>query len=100
MGDIKSDIEKLTGEFEKIKGLGFVPSGNIRRGQHSRANALLIALLSVHNDATQTVAEIFFKDGTTKMSLRIKDAEELETLARLSIEQNFEYAIHEEKNDD
>jgi len=95
-----SDIEKLTGHVEKIRGLGFVPSGNIRRGQHSRANALFIALLSVHNDATQTVAEIFFKDGTTKMSLRIKDAEELETLAKLSIEQNFEYAIHEEKNDD
>ena len=87
-------------DIEKIKGLGFVPSGNIRRGQHSRANALFIALLSVHNDATQTVAEIFFKDGTTKMSLRIKDAEELETLARLSIEQNFEYAIREEKTDE
>ena len=95
-----NDIDKLTGEFEKIKGLGFVPSGNIRRGQHSRANALLIALLSVHNKATQTIAEIFFKDGTTKMSLRINDGEELETLARLSIEQNFEYAIREEKNDE
>ena len=95
-----NDIEKLTGHIEKIRGLGFVPSGNIRRGQHSRANALLIALLSVHNDATQTVAEISFKDGTTKMSLRIKDMEELEVLAKLSIEQEFEYAIHEEKNDD
>ena len=95
-----TDIEKLTGHVEKIKGLGFVPSGNIRRGQHSRANALLIALLSVHNDATQTVAEIFFKDGTSKTSLRINDAEELETLAKLSIEQDFEYAIREEKNDE
>ena len=95
-----NDIKKLTGHIEKIRGLGFVPSGNIRRGQHSRANALLIALLSVHNDATQTVAEIFFKDGTSKTSLRINDAEELETLARLSIEQNFEYAIHEEKTED
>ena len=28
------------------------------------------------------------------------DAEELETLAKLSIEQNFEYAIREEKNDE
>jgi len=95
-----TDIEKLTGHVEKIKGLGFVPSGNIRRGQHSRANALLIALLSVHNDATQTVAEIFFADGTSKTSLRINDAEELETLAKLSIEQDFEYAIREEKNDE
>ena len=95
-----TDTEKLTGQFEKIRGLGFVPSGNIRRGQHSRANALLIALLSVHNGATQTVAEIFFADGTSKTSLRINDAEELETLAKLSIEQNFEYAIHEEITDE
>ena len=87
-------------DIEKIKGLGFVPSGNIKRGQDSKTNALFRALLSVHNKATQTVAEIFFKDGTTKMSLRIKDAEELETLAKLSIEQEFEYAIHEEKNDE
>ena len=95
-----SDTEKLTGQFEKIRGLGFVPSGNIRRGQHSRANALLIALLSVHNDATQTIAEIFFKDGTSKTSLKINNAEELETLARLSIKQEFEYAIREEKTDE
>ena len=95
-----NDIKKLTGHIEKIRGLGFVPSGNIRRGQHSRANALLIALLSVHNKATQTIAEIFFKDGTSKTSLRINDAEELETLAKLSIEQNFEYAIREEKTED
>ena len=95
-----NDIEKLTGHVEKIKGLGFVPSGNIRRGQHSRANALLIALLSVHNKATQTIAEIFYKDGTSKTSLKINNAEELETLARLSIEQDFEYAIREEKADE
>ena len=95
-----NDIDKLTGEFEKIKGLGFVPSGNIRRGQHSRANALRIALLSVHSKATQTIAEIFYKDGKPKISLRINDAEELETLARLSIEQEFEYAIREEKTDE
>ena len=95
-----NDIEKLTGHLKKIKGLGFVPSGNIRRGQHSRANALLIALLSVHNKATQTIAEIFYKDGTSKTSLKINNAEELETLAKLSIEQDFEYAIREEKTDD
>ena len=95
-----TDIEKLTGHLKKIKGLGFVPSGNIKRGQDSKTNALFKALLSVHNGATQTVAEIFFKDGTSKTSLRINDAEELETLARLSIEQEFEYAIHEEKDDD
>ena len=93
-------IEKLTEHLKEIKGLGYVPSGNIKRGQDSKTNALFRALLSVHNDATQTVAEIFFKDGTTKMSLRIKDMEELEVLAKLSIEQEFEYAIHEEKDDD
>ena len=95
-----NDIEKLTEHLKEIKGLGFVPSGNIKRGQDSKTNALFKALLSVHNKATQTVAEIFFKDGTTKMSLRINDGEELETLARLSIEQNFEYAIREEKTED
>ena len=94
------DIEKLTEHLKKIKGLGFVPSGNIKRGQDSKTNALFKALLSVHNGATQTVAEIFFKDGTTKMSLRIKDMEELETLAKLSIEQEFEYAIREEVSDE
>ena len=95
-----NDIEKLTGHLKEIKGLGFVPSGNIKRGQDSKTNALFKALLSVHNDATQTVAEIFFADRKPKISLRINDAEELETLAKLSIEQNFEYAIHEEKADE
>ena len=95
-----TDIEKLTGHLKEIKGLGFVPSGNIKRGQDSKTNALFKALLSVHNGATQTVAEIFFADRKPKISRRINDAEELETLAKLSIEQNFEYAIREEKNDD
>ena len=95
-----NDIDKLTGHLKKIKGLGFVPSGNIKRGQDSKTNALFKAFLGVHNKATQTVAEIFFTDRKPKISLRINDAEELETLAKLSIEQNFEYAIHEEKNNE
>ena len=95
-----NDTEKLTGHLEKIKGLGFVPSGNIKRGQDSKTNALFKALLSVHNGATQTVAEIFFADGKPKISLRINGMEDLETLAKLSIEQEFEYAIREEKNDE
>ena len=95
-----TDTEKLTGHIEKIRGLGFVPSGNIRRGQDSKTNALFRALLSVHNGATQTVAEIFFKDGKPKISLRINGMEDLETLAKLSIEQEFEYAIREEKADE
>jgi hypothetical protein len=95
-----NDVEKLTEHLKEIKGLGFVPSGNIKRGQDSKTNALFRALLSVHNDTTQTVAEIFFVDGKPKISLRINDAKDLETLAKLSIEQNFEYAIREEKNDD
>ena len=95
-----NDVEKLTEHLKEIKGLGFVPSGNIKRGQDSKTNALFRALLSVHNNATQTVAEIFFVDGKPKISLRINDAKDLETLAKLSIEQNFEYAIREEKNDE
>jgi len=95
-----TDIEKLTEHLKEIKGLGFVPSGNIKRGQDSKTNALFKALLSVHNGATQTVAEIFFKDGKPKISLRINGMEDLETLAKLSIEQEFEYAIREEKADE
>ena len=95
-----ADIERLTRHLKKIKGLGFVPSGNIKRGQDSKTNALFKALLSVHNGATQTVAEIFFKDGKPKISLRINGMEDLETLAKLSIEQNFEYALREEITDE
>ena len=95
-----NDTEKLTEHLKEIKGLGFVPSGNIKKGQDSKTNALFKAFLGVHNNATQTIAEIFFADGKPKISLRINGMEDLETLAKLSIEQEFEYAIREEKNDE